>query len=1198
MKSGGPWNLRGLRPEARVAAREAARRSGMSVGEWLNTVIQPADEEDGEPWRSADFERDSEDQWRRSLRYDERERGRYRDANWGRDDREPDAPRRQSSRYDERERERERPGRAPRRPPARELDDQFRQNFRDDDRERGKYRDTNRVGRDRFEDDEGPVRREGGPYREEHRRPSGSYQPSGPNQPEQRRNRDQPEQRRERAGRPRRERERYDQRPASRLPEDDRDTLVDQAVAEITARQRALDGDAAAEIRARQRALDGEPADGLSFSERQPLPLSPLPEESRSAWNESPQSAGTPIPAVDFSGLERQLRHITTRVDALRPSSDLETAIDGLRTDLAEIGRSLTEALPRRAMESLEIEVKALSQRIDHSREAGVDSMALAGLERGLADVREALRKLTPAESLVGFEEAVKGLAKKVDGIVAKEDPAALQQLETAIGALRGIVSHVASNDTLTKVAEEVRALAAKVDGLANSGPTLSALGNRIDMLATALKASTDAGHAVPRELEKLLAGLIEKLEWVQLTHTDHTALAHLEDRIATLVKRLDSSDARFGLLEGIERGLADLLVYIEQLRGTKGEGKGDAGKPVAVDAIEQEVARTQDSLEAVRGTVEHVVDRLAMIESDMRVDKARPAPAEPLPVKAQKPALAPPVSPSEPDATAAEFAAASSATAAKHSTEPEPEAAPRRLAVARAPIDPNLPPDHPLEPGFTVGRSRNAPSAADRIAASEAAIGSKPPVIPDPGGGKSDFIAAARRAAQAAALASPHEKSSAEVAAGGPTQSKKLTERLRTLIVAAAVFVIVVGGFHIVSRLFENSGSGAPSLTQTETPRVRPPQVQTEPSPIQTAPPQLQTDKPSPPASGMPGANPANLPMTILPPLPGADAAQNPGAAPPPKPTPGTTTGDGPGRQSLLEGAGWPSAVLAGAAPDKRAGNATANGLAPWATPEITGSLPRPLTLHSPATVLAPAAGDKLPVAIGGPALRAAALAGDASAAYGVAVRFAEGRVVPPNNEEAARWFERAAKKGLASAQFRLGSLYEKGVGVKKDLAAARDLYRAAADKGHGKAMHNLAVLYAEGIDGAADYRTAVQWFRKAADRGITDSQYNLAVLYARGVGVEQNFAESYKWFFLAAKEDDHDAAQKRDEVASHLDEPALAAARLAAEQWTPVPQPADAITVKAPEAWDPPAKGTSAVKPKSPSTAKVSAPDATKAD
>jgi localization factor PodJL len=260
----------------------------------------------------------------------------------------------------------------------------------------------------------------------------------------------------------------------------------------------------------------------------------------------------------------------------------------------------------------------------------------------------------------------------------------------------------------------------------------------------------------------------------------------------------------------------------------------------------------------------------------------------------------------------------------------------------------------------------------------------------------------------------------------------------------------------------------------------------------------------------------------------------------------------------------------------------------------DITGSLPNassPNASPPRSTTTTPMAGDKLPTAIGGPTLRVAALAGDPLAAYEVGVRFSEGRVVPANNEEAARWFEIAAKKGIVPAQFRLGTLYEKGLGVKRDLAAARDLYRAAADKGHGKAMHNLAVLYAEGAK--PDYNTAALWFRKAAHHGITDSQYNLAILYARGVGVEQNLAESYKWFFLAAKEGDQDAAQKRDEIASRLDQQTLAAARTAAEHWIAVPQPADAITVKG--AWDAPPNGSPAAKPK-PRSAKAPTPDATR--
>ena len=547
-----------------------------------------------------------------------------------------------------------------------ESDEQLHLNLRSDDRQwRRRQSDEDIRGRDSMA--EAPVRGESG--REERRGEAANRPLPEPDRFEEQVDRRPPQDNRQ------------DDRRDDR--QDDRKVSFDQAVAEITARQRALDSEAAAAIKTRQRELtnlaanlDRQPDDFSGYAETdrfaaaetapepaftrpQPPPILPredvfdepaagaaftsqppplrLREESVSAWNAGPQLENSPAPALDLSDLQQQLRQITARIEALRPASDLEAAINGLRAELAEIGRSVTEALPQRAVESLEIEIRALAQRIDHGRQSGVDAAALAGLEQGLADVREALRGLTPAESLVGFDETVRALAKKIEVVSAKDDPAALQQLETAIGALRGIVSHVASNDTLTKVAEDVRALSAKVDELAASaasGRALSALENRIDLLATALNNSTAAGYAVPRELERLLAGLIEKLELVQLSHTDHTALAHLEDRIAMLVRRLDASDARLGLLEGVERGLADLLVYIEQLRGANVGGEAVAqAKPADVEAIEHEIAeikqtgrRTQDSLEAVHGTVEHVVGRLAMIEADMRGDKVTAA--------------------------------------------------------------------------------------------------------------------------------------------------------------------------------------------------------------------------------------------------------------------------------------------------------------------------------------------------------------------------------------------------------------------------------------------------------------------------------------------------------------------------------------------------------------------------------------------
>ena len=47
MKLGVPWRVKGIRPDARETAREAARRAGMSVGEWLNAVILDSADEEG-----------------------------------------------------------------------------------------------------------------------------------------------------------------------------------------------------------------------------------------------------------------------------------------------------------------------------------------------------------------------------------------------------------------------------------------------------------------------------------------------------------------------------------------------------------------------------------------------------------------------------------------------------------------------------------------------------------------------------------------------------------------------------------------------------------------------------------------------------------------------------------------------------------------------------------------------------------------------------------------------------------------------------------------------------------------------------------------------------------------------------------------------------------------------------------------------
>lgn len=51
MKPGIPWSVKGIDSEAREAAKHAARRSGMTLGEWLNTVIREQADEAEPPQR-------------------------------------------------------------------------------------------------------------------------------------------------------------------------------------------------------------------------------------------------------------------------------------------------------------------------------------------------------------------------------------------------------------------------------------------------------------------------------------------------------------------------------------------------------------------------------------------------------------------------------------------------------------------------------------------------------------------------------------------------------------------------------------------------------------------------------------------------------------------------------------------------------------------------------------------------------------------------------------------------------------------------------------------------------------------------------------------------------------------------------------------------------------------------------------------
>jgi localization factor PodJL len=931
----------------------------------------------------------------------------------------------------------------------------------------------------------------------------------------------------------------------------------DSAIAEIAARQNELDNSAPRQV-----------------SPRRAPPI-------------APQTPPPPMPAPavpagpDFSALERHLFKITSQIEALQRPDGIEQSIAGFRSELAEIRAALTEAMPRRAIESIENEIRSLSRRIDDTKQNGIDSQALAGIERALGEIREALRSLTPAEQLTGYDDAIRNLGAKLDLILrTNDDPSTVHQLESAIQALRGIVSNIASNDALVRLTDDIRTLSSRVDQLSQAGSTgdaFAVLEQRIAALSSTLEsrerpvASENSEH-----LESALRALSERLDRMPVGNDSSAAFAHLEQRVSYLLERLEaSSDHRSGNLGRVEDALQDILRHLESQHtnfAAFAETARNAPAPQAgfadtglADIVKRELTdirfsqterdrHTQDSLEAVHNTLGHVVDRLAMIEGDLRT--VRSAPVAPAPEarpfapqaapEAARLAMPPQIKPELPNPVVAEahFDAAPREFRAAPLEVP-PAVAPRAiseiLAPARAAIEPDLPPDHPLEPG-TRPTARPA-SPSERIAASEDAISEIPAAKSEPVS-TSSFIAAARRAAQAAAAAPPNGKAAAKPAkparvsvkpatqaAGAPAnpgdkQSSTITSKIRSLLVGASVVVIVLGTFKMAMSLLDSG----------------------------TAPNAPAIENASPPAPAQAPADSETRPDSQAPAMPSMTA-----------PTPI-------GRQSY------------NATPpdDSVASMAIPSTGAPISGNDITGTIPVAPLAQAPAKlgVVQIPPTERLPDAIGGPVLRTAALKGDPNAAYEIGVRFAEGKGVTASLDDAAKWYDRAAQAGVVPAIFRLGTFYEKGLSVKKDIDIARRYYMQAAERGNAKAMHNLAVLDADGGGKGANYKSAAQWFRKAADRGVADSQFNLGILYARGIGVEQNLAESFKWFSLAAAQGDADSGHKRDDIAKRLDAQSLAAAKLAIQTFTPEPQPNDAINVATPAGgWEPaPVQATTA--------------------
>jgi len=839
-------------------------------------------------------------------------------------------------------------------------------------------------------------------------------------------------------------------------------------------------------------------------------------------------------PAYDLSDLHMRLDDLTRRIDQVTRGG---SAAYPPRQDREESDR-FAELFAR-----LEQRFDQLADNISRHTPRPMPSANASALDRAIAEI--AARRyllngeptLAPVHDLTSLEGQLRRIADQIETLGHPGIEEAIAALRVELGEFARTLNEAMPRHAIETIKKQIQGLAYRIaEGLEASVDRRAFAGieHGLAEVRDAVQGLTPAENFI--RCTEVIDVLAQKIDFI-MAQWDPATMQQLEKSIGTLHEMAAhvASNETVSSLSARVQALADKVEHlaiggdagdafdrielrIDALSRAVSEGAHNSGVvPSRLEGLFQSLSEKVEQIQHSRRdhiALAHLEDLIAKLVQRLDATNFR----TPVP-ELQKPFTK----------TTADYTLSTS-----------------RPPQADQPLDPR--PDHP---GFGAHPDTH-------IATSEVILGVERPNRVTPGS-QSSFIAAARRAAHAARQDPKNDPARLESHKrfGGQYGSLrgKVATSVKGMLLAASIVAIIVGSIQFTSNTFDFGifDWNANLTSNFETDNANSVNALQDAENETTG--GIASDK-------FDRATDTDLAATLLAPptLPSLTPARpvpKAGGAAVPLPLNSFDTGGGP---SLVLNPPLLNPPLPGESGPKS---------------DDSGSVVRPPAEARPNRQPAPGAQprttDGLPAAIGGAQLRNAASAGDPAAAYEVAMRFLEGRGVPANLEEAARWYERAASKGLAPAQFRYASMLEKGQGVKKDLVAAQKLYAAAATKGHAKAMHNLAVIYAEGADGRPDYASAALWFRKAAEHGVMDSQYNFAVLAARGLGTEKNLADSYKWFALAAAQGDHDAGRKRDEVAVSLDAVTLATAQEAVKNFVVQRQPEAATVVpEPPGGWD----------------------------
>jgi len=860
------------------------------------------------------------------------------------------------------------------------------------------------------------------------------------------------------------------------------------------------DGLAAAvtDIRTRQRMLDGEdpaPARQPAMSESR---ISALRDDLRelSARIVPPAARSQRPPAPAPSGPESYLGQIEAMLAELGARIDQRDRLDPVLKPLARIETEVSRLARDRSDEGyrrVELEISQLAAKVDALAARGSDRTMLAPVLRDIGELRDMLASGREETQLAELSQQVSGLSFEInrlrdaqpeghelrdlalsvdeirDAFRKGSGPARLQDLEPLAALSRQIESLASRLDTLpdNQIEGRIDLLQQRIEALMETGPAgltqqMEALAGRIESLAASnnLVQLIGEGQAPTvaqvdlRPVEAMLRNLADKIDEAGRPGADSGAFDALEQQISGLAQRLDAAAATRSAETGMERTLQDLVVHLRSMREETTEAATRAAQAAMSDHLGKAAApqsglaelstlvsglhqsnlssgrETQDAIGAVHRTLETIISRLSSLEAELASDR------QPLASSARMPM--PPRT-----ADAGQAAARTPAMPSSMSLAKEDRISATERAAAPAPsLSAAL--DLPLEPGSGRPRSDSALAGGH-----------------DPQSIRQNLIAAARRSARAAAEAAATAPApEPETAKSGSRFKEILEKRKRPLLLGLAALVLALGTAHLVNGTLKKSRSAAIGEA-----------VQSPAAPQEKAPAEVPAEKPAKDQSSALQPAPTSPAPATAPALPqpeteitAATAQPQPpasAAAEPPLPEPvQVVTGLG----ELPTGFGRPG--LRKAALD---GNAKA--------------------VYELASRAADGQGSARDAKLALRLFERAAVAGLAPAQFRLGNMFEKGIGTERDLSLARVWYMRAAERGNAKAMHNLAVLHAEGVSGKPDYATATEWFRRAAEFGVRDSQYNLAVLVERGLGAPADLAQSYLWFSVAASQGDEDA-------------------------------------------------------------------------------------------------------------